>query len=140
MSGTGPSFGFPLLGLHEAICRKGSISLKPLEAVSMLGKSMASSNGGLCGPKGAAKLLLGKLIQCKLASGHCSELSTAAEVCLARSYPGLSSSEEGPTSCSVFWEGMVSNWRRYSEHLAKWREKKQWLLSCNQPCCCFEWV
>jgi len=67
VSGTGPSFGFLLLALHEAICRKGSISLKALEAVSVLCKSIASSNGGLFSSKGAGELPLGKLIQDKLA-------------------------------------------------------------------------
>lgn len=64
-----PDVGFLLIALREAICRKGSISPKPLEAVSVLCKSMSSSNGGLSSFKGAGMLPLGKLIQRKLASG-----------------------------------------------------------------------
>lgn len=101
-----------------------------------------SSGGGLSSSKGAGRLPLGNLIQGKLASGWCSWLSRAAEVSFARSYPGLSSSEEGPTFWSVFWEGKVNNWRQYSEHLAKWRGKKAMAssLDCKKPRCCFEWV
>lgn len=41
VSDTNTSFEFLLLALREAGCRKGSISLKPLEAISMLCKSTA---------------------------------------------------------------------------------------------------
>lgn len=41
VSDTKTSFGFLLLALHEAVCRKGSILLKLLEAISMLCNSMA---------------------------------------------------------------------------------------------------
>lgn len=95
MSGRKPSLGFLLIVLHEAICRKGIISPKPLEAVSVLCKSMASSNGGLSSFKGAGMLPLGKLIQSKLAQGGTLNLEQQQKSPLTRIYPGLISSEEG---------------------------------------------
>lgn len=67
VSDTKISFGFLLLALHEVVCRKDSISLKPLEAISMLCRSVTESNGGLSNSKGADKLPSRKLIQADLA-------------------------------------------------------------------------
>lgn len=72
VSDTKTSFGLILLALYEVILQKGQISLKSLEAISVLCKSMAWSNGGLSSSKGADKLPLGRLIQAELALGWCS--------------------------------------------------------------------